>query len=67
MSDLTLSEVRKVYRTKGRPEVEAVRGFTLDLRSGELVGLLGPPRPQPQATRACSPFPGTCRSSRVNT
>ncbi|MGH3449428.1 MAG: ABC transporter ATP-binding protein, partial [Haloechinothrix sp.] len=42
MSDLTLSEVRKIYRTKGRPEVEAVRGFTLDVRSGELVGLLGP-------------------------
>jgi ABC-type sugar transport systems, ATPase components len=42
MSDLTLSDLRKVYRTKGRPEVEAVRGFTLDVRSGELVGLLGP-------------------------
>lgn len=42
MSDLTLSDLRKVYRTKGRPEVEAVRGFTLEVRSGELVGLLGP-------------------------
>lgn len=42
MSDLTLQDVRKVYRTKGRPEVEAVRGFTLTVRSGELVGLLGP-------------------------
>jgi len=42
MSDLTLQNVRKVYRTKGRPEVEAVRGMTLTVRSGELVGLLGP-------------------------
>ncbi|MQA25401.1 MAG: ATP-binding cassette domain-containing protein, partial [Micromonosporaceae bacterium] len=42
MSDLALRELRKVYRTKGRPEVHAVRGFTLDVHSGELVGLLGP-------------------------
>ncbi|MGH3656789.1 MAG: ABC transporter ATP-binding protein [Micromonosporaceae bacterium] len=42
MSDLTLTDVRKVFRTKGRPEVEAVRGFTLEVHSGELVGLLGP-------------------------
>ncbi|MGH3647075.1 MAG: ABC transporter ATP-binding protein [Micromonosporaceae bacterium] len=42
MSDLTLTDVRKVYRTKGRPEVEALRGFTLEVHSGELVGLLGP-------------------------
>lgn len=42
MSDLVLSGVRKTYRTKGRPEVEAVRGFDLSVNSGELVGLLGP-------------------------
>ena len=42
MSDLSMRDLRKVYRTKGRPEVEAVRSFTLDVRSGELVGLLGP-------------------------
>ena len=42
MSDLVLRDVRKTYRTKGRPEVEAVRGFDLDVHSGELVGLLGP-------------------------
>ena len=42
MSDLVLRDVRKTYRTKGRPEVEAVRGFDLEVHSGELVGLLGP-------------------------
>ncbi|MPY97067.1 MAG: ATP-binding cassette domain-containing protein [Actinophytocola sp.] len=42
MSDLALDGLRKTYRTKGRPEVEAVRGFDLDVHSGELVGLLGP-------------------------
>ncbi|ADD43722.1 ABC transporter ATP-binding protein [Stackebrandtia nassauensis] len=42
MSDLVLRDVRKTYRTKGRPEVEAVRGFDLEVNSGELVGLLGP-------------------------
>ncbi|GAA5101921.1 ABC transporter ATP-binding protein [Haloechinothrix salitolerans] len=42
MSDLALDGIRKTYRTKGRPEVQAVRGFDLDVHSGELVGLLGP-------------------------
>lgn len=42
MSDLALDGIRKTYRTKGRPEVAAVRGFDLDVHSGELVGLLGP-------------------------
>ena len=42
MSDLAMRDLRKVYRTKGRPEVEAVRGFNLEVNSGELVGLLGP-------------------------
>ncbi len=42
MSDLALDGLRKTYRTKGRPEVEAVRGFDLGVHSGELVGLLGP-------------------------
>lgn len=42
MSDLTLLNVRKTYRTKGRPDVHAVRGFDLRVRGGELVGLLGP-------------------------
>jgi len=42
MSDLALDGLRKTYRSKGRPEVQAVRGFDLDVGSGELVGLLGP-------------------------
>ena len=42
MSDLVLRDLRKTFRTKGRPAVEAVRGFNLTVDSGELVGLLGP-------------------------
>ncbi|MBA0126372.1 ABC transporter ATP-binding protein [Haloechinothrix sp. YIM 98757] len=42
MSDLAIRDLRKTYRTKGRPEVHAVRGFDLEVDSGELVGLLGP-------------------------
>ncbi|MEV0645474.1 ABC transporter ATP-binding protein [Phytomonospora sp. NPDC050363] len=42
MSDLELAGVRKTFRPKGRPEVEAVRGFDLSVGGGELVGLLGP-------------------------
>ncbi|HEX6447670.1 MAG TPA: ABC transporter ATP-binding protein [Streptosporangiales bacterium] len=42
MSELKLSGVHKVYATKGRPEVHAVRGMDLEVGSGELVGLLGP-------------------------
>ncbi|HEY1176914.1 MAG TPA: ABC transporter ATP-binding protein, partial [Phytomonospora sp.] len=42
MSDLELAGVRKTFRTRGRPAVEAVRGFDLSVGGGELVGLLGP-------------------------
>lgn len=42
MSDLELSGVHKVYSTKGRPDVHAVRGLDLRVPSGELLGLLGP-------------------------
>ncbi|MDT7842314.1 ABC transporter ATP-binding protein [Streptomyces justiciae] len=42
MTRLELRELRKTYRTRGRPPVEAVRGIDLTLRSGELLGLLGP-------------------------
>jgi multiple sugar transport system ATP-binding protein len=42
MTGLELRELRKTYRSRGRPAVEAVRGIDLDLRSGELLGLLGP-------------------------
>jgi len=42
VSDLELAGVRKTFRTKGRPEVAAVRGFDLSVGGGELVGLLGP-------------------------
>ena len=37
-----LRELRKTYRSRGRPSVDAVRGIDLTLRSGELLGLLGP-------------------------
>ncbi|MFC8143065.1 ABC transporter ATP-binding protein [Streptomyces paradoxus] len=39
---LQLRELRKTYRSRGRPSVDAVRGIDLNLRSGELLGLLGP-------------------------
>ncbi|MFJ9863469.1 ABC transporter ATP-binding protein [Streptomyces sp. NPDC101165] len=42
MTALELRELRKTYRSRGRPGVEAVRGLDLSLTSGELLGLLGP-------------------------
>lgn len=42
MTGLELRELRKTYRSRGRPSVDAVRGIDLSLRSGELLGLLGP-------------------------
>ncbi|MFJ5266131.1 ABC transporter ATP-binding protein [Streptomyces sp. NPDC088387] len=42
MTRLELCELRKTYRVRGRPPVDAVRGIGLTLRSGELLGLLGP-------------------------
>jgi multiple sugar transport system ATP-binding protein len=42
MTALELRELRKTYRSRGRPAVDAVRGLDLELRSGELLGLLGP-------------------------
>ncbi|CAM5745914.1 putative ABC transporter ATP-binding protein y4oS [Streptomyces afghaniensis 772] len=42
MTELELRDLRKTYRARGRPGVDAVRGLDLGLRSGELLGLLGP-------------------------
>ncbi|MFI5687079.1 ABC transporter ATP-binding protein [Streptomyces sp. NPDC051636] len=42
MTALELHELRKTYRSRGRPAVDAVRGLDLKLESGELLGLLGP-------------------------
>lgn len=42
MTELELRELRKTYRARGRPAVDAVRGLDLALRSGKLLGLLGP-------------------------
>jgi multiple sugar transport system ATP-binding protein len=42
MTELELRDLRKTYRSRGRPAVDAVRGLDLALRSGELLGLLGP-------------------------
>jgi multiple sugar transport system ATP-binding protein len=42
MTELELRDLRKTYRARGRPPVDAVRGLDLALRSGELLGLLGP-------------------------
>lgn len=42
MTELELRDLRKTYRARGRPPVDAVRGIDLTLHSGELLGLLGP-------------------------
>ncbi|MGY6018302.1 ABC transporter ATP-binding protein [Streptomyces spinosirectus] len=42
MTELELRDLRKTYRSRGRPPVDAVRGIDLALHSGELLGLLGP-------------------------
>ncbi|GAB2844339.1 ABC transporter ATP-binding protein [Streptomyces deserti] len=42
MTALELRDLRKSYRSRGRPAVDAVRGLDLSLESGELLGLLGP-------------------------
>jgi multiple sugar transport system ATP-binding protein len=42
MTGLELRELRKTYRARGRPAVDAVCGIDLSLGSGELLGLLGP-------------------------
>ncbi|MFE7274360.1 ABC transporter ATP-binding protein [Streptomyces sp. NPDC057623] len=42
MTELELRDLRKTYRARRRPAVDAVRGIDLTLRSGELLGLLGP-------------------------
>ncbi len=43
MNDLALSSVdlRKVYHSRGAPEVEALRGVSMEVRRGERVALLG--------------------------
>jgi ABC-type sugar transport system ATPase subunit len=39
---LTIRNVRKVYRSRGRESFEAVKGMDMDIRPGELISLLGP-------------------------
>lgn len=39
---LTITNVRKVYASRGRETFEAVKGMDMDIRPGELISLLGP-------------------------
>ena len=40
--DLILSELRKTYTRRGKPDVPAVKGVDLEVNEGELLALLGP-------------------------
>ena len=42
MTELAPRDLRKTCRSRGRPAVDGARGTDLALRSGELLGLLGP-------------------------
>lgn len=39
---LTIRNVRKVYKTRGRVETEAVKNMNLEIQPGEMISLLGP-------------------------
>ncbi|MGF1608331.1 MAG: ABC transporter ATP-binding protein [Kiloniellales bacterium] len=41
MAELSLEQVSKVYRPRGRPQVRAVSSLTMQVRHGEIVALLG--------------------------
>src|SRR5438093_10536863 len=41
MGALELRDIDKVYRSRGKPPVHAVRSLNMDIEKGEIVGLLG--------------------------
>ena len=41
MGTLELRGIDKVYRSRGKPAVHAVRALDMDVRKGEIVALLG--------------------------
>ena len=41
MGTLELRGIDKVYRSRGKPAVHAVRALNMDIRKGEIVALLG--------------------------
>src|ERR1700688_3913105 len=41
MSMLELRGIDKVYRSRGKPAVHAVRALDMDVRKGEIIALLG--------------------------
>ena len=41
MAELVLSKVDKIYRSRGKKSVHAVKAFDLTVKAGEIVALLG--------------------------
>ncbi len=40
-SFISIEQIKKVYKTKGHPKKEALRGVSFDIHRGEILGLLG--------------------------
>ena len=53
---LSIRNVRKVYKSRGREEFEAVKGMDLDIRPGEMISVEIPAGTLGVASTAGEPF-----------